>query len=354
MSFVRASRRSDIVFAFAVAVLLLICWKIRGTLLLVYLSIVFAVVFTPAVNWVQRLHVGRWHPSTGLAVLALIIFVVFVLAGFGFFVVPSVSADVQSFATDFPKHMNHLRDDVSKLPFGQHLAADINANTIESRISSILKPLLTSVMKITGLLTDMVLLIIMTAYFIVDGGRSFRWALSLISREERPRMERTLKQAATRMQQWLTGQGLLMLILGTSSFVVFWALGIRYFYALALFAALANFIPILGPIATVILVGGVAALDSWMKLLGVIVFYLVYQQVENSYLTPHIMRSTVELPAVSVIVALAVGGALAGIPGAMIAVPTAALIATIVREYLEDDREAGASHRSSSEEKQVA
>jgi predicted PurR-regulated permease PerM len=71
-------------------------------------------------------------------------------------------------------------------------------------------------------------------------------------------------------------------------------------------------------------------MDSWMKLLGVIVFYLVYQQIENSYLTPHIMKSTVELPAVSVIVALA------GIPGAIIAVPTAALIATIVDEYVED------------------
>ncbi|HEX8926455.1 MAG TPA: AI-2E family transporter, partial [Terriglobales bacterium] len=116
-----------------------------------------------------------------------------------------------------------------------------------------------------------------------------------------------------------------------------WALGIRYFYALALFAALANFVPILGPIVTVILAGAVAAMDSWMKLLGVIVFYLVYQQIENSYLTPHIMKSTVELPAVSVIVALAIGGALAGIPGAMIAVPTAALIATIVSEYLEDE-----------------
>jgi predicted PurR-regulated permease PerM len=204
------------------------------------------------VHWVQRLRVRGWHPSTGLAVLALIAFVLVVLAGFGFFVVPSVSADVQSFASDLPSHLNHLREQVSKLPFGKHFASDINANSIESRVSSSLKPLLTSVVKITGLLTDIVLLIIMTAYFIVDGNRSFRWAMSLVSREERPRLAHTLKHAGARMQQWLTGQALLMLILGFSSFVVFWALGIRYFYALALFAALANFVPILGPIATVI------------------------------------------------------------------------------------------------------
>ncbi|HEX8926859.1 MAG TPA: AI-2E family transporter, partial [Terriglobales bacterium] len=300
----RQSRRADITFAFAVAVLLVLCWQIRGTLLLIYLSIVFAVVFTPAVHWVQRLHVHRWHPSTGLAVLTLITLVVVALAGFGFVVIPSVSGDVQSFTSDLPKHLEHLREQAAKLPFGQHIASKINAQTIDSRIASFLKPLLTSVVKVTALLTDLVLLIIMTAYFIVDGRRSFRWAMSLVPRERRPRLARTLEHAGTRMQQWLTGQAMLMLILGSSSFVVFWALGIRYFYALALFAALANFVPILGPILTVILAGAVAAMDSWMKLLGVVVFYLVYQQIENSYLTPHIMKSTVELPAVSVIVAL--------------------------------------------------
>ena len=354
MTSTRASQRSDIAFAFAVAVLLVILWKIRSTLLLIYVSIVFAVVFTPAVHWVQRLRVRRWHPSTGLAVLALIASVVLVLAGFAFFVVPSVSADVQSFSGDLPRDLYHLREQVTKLPFGQHLASDINASTIESRVSSFLNPLLTSVVKITGLLTDIVWLILMTAYFIVDGKRSFRWAMSLVSREQRPRLARTLRDAGTRMQKWLTGQALLMLILGSSSFVVFWALGIRYFYALAFFAALANFVPILGPIATVILAGAVAALDSWMKLLGVLVFYFIYQQIENSYLTPHIMNTTVELPAVSVIVALAIGGALAGIPGAIVAVPTAALVATVVNEYFEEGTAASPHRDSSAEEKQPA
>jgi predicted PurR-regulated permease PerM len=70
------------------------------------------------------------------------------------------------------------------------------------------------------------------------------------------------------MQRWLYGQMLLMLILGSSSALVFGLLGVRYFYAFAVFAGVANFVPILGPIATVVVAGVVAALDSWMKVLG--------------------------------------------------------------------------------------
>jgi predicted PurR-regulated permease PerM len=84
----------------------------------------------------------------------------------------------------------------------------------------------------------------------------------------------------------------------------------------------------------VVVAGTVAALDSWTKVLGVLIFYAVYQQVENAYLTPKIMRATVGLPGVAVIVALTIGGELAGLLGAIVAVPTAALVATVVNEYL--------------------
>ena len=90
----------------------------------------------------------------------------------------------------------------------------------------------------------------------------------------------------------------------------------------------------LGPIATVVLAAAVAALDSWTKVLGVFIFYLIYQQVENAYLTPRIMKEAVDLPGIAVIVALTIGGEMAGLLGAIVAVPTAALVATILNEYV--------------------
>jgi predicted PurR-regulated permease PerM len=75
-------------------------------------------------------------------------------------------------------------------------------------------------------------------------------------------------------------------------------------------------------------------LDSTTKLIGVLIFYAVYQQLENAYLMPHIMESSVQLSPIAVILALAIGREVAGVVGAMVAVPTAAIIATVVDEYL--------------------
>jgi predicted PurR-regulated permease PerM len=97
---------------------------------------------------------------------------------------------------------------------------------------------------------------------------------------------------------------------------------------------MANIVPIIGPIVSVGLAVIVAAFDSWTKALGVLIFYLVYQQLENAFLTPKIMKSTVDLPALAVIIALAMGGSMAGVLGALVAVPTAALIAVIIDEYV--------------------
>jgi predicted PurR-regulated permease PerM len=115
---------------------------------------------------------------------------------------------------------------------------------------------------------------------------------------------------------------------------VFGLLGVRYFYLLAVFAGLANIIPLLGPILTVVFAGLVAALDSWGKLIGVLIFYFVYQQVENALLTPRIMKSQVRLSSTAVLAGLLIGGELAGIPGALVAVPSTVLVTALVREYV--------------------
>jgi len=89
-----------------------------------------------------------------------------------------------------------------------------------------------------------------------------------------------------------------------------------------------------GGIITILLAGGVAALDSWSKMAGVFIFYAIYVQVENAYLTPRIMKTSVDLAGLAVLVALLAGSALAGVVGALVAVPTAALLAVFIDEYL--------------------
>jgi predicted PurR-regulated permease PerM len=94
-----------------------------------------------------------------------------------------------------------------------------------------------------------------------------------------------------------------------------------------------NIIPVVGAAISMALVVVAAAMDSWSRVLYVLLAYAIYVQVENSYLTPKIMKTSVGLPGLSIIVALLIGSALEGVVGAMVSVPTAVLVAVLLDEY---------------------
>jgi predicted PurR-regulated permease PerM len=175
---------------------------------------------------------------------------------------------------------------------------------------------------------------ILTVYFILEGASAYVWFLSFVPPSRRNRLDNALQRARVRMDKWLVGQLSLMLILGLLSTAVYLILHIRYAFALGVLTGLLNIIPVLGAAICVGLALLVAAIDSWGRVLGVAIFYAIYLQVENSFLTPRIMRNSVGLPGLSILVALLIGSALAGVPGALVSVPTAVLVAVLMDEYL--------------------
>ena len=328
------SPRSLIAFAFLLAILTGIAWVLRHTLLLIYVAVLFALILTPPVEWIQRLRLWRWSPSRGAAVLILLAVICGVLAGIAFLMLPPIGRDLQSFTQDLPSQLEQLTQRIQRLPVGENVTHHFNPENLAMSVDSFLQHGLAVFKSLAGGIVEFSLLAILTLYFILDGPRCFEWAMSLVAADRRQGLRQTLLLARRRVLKWLTGQILLMLILGSSTALVLGLLHVRYFYALALFAGIANFIPVVGPVVTVILAVTVAAADSWLKVLSVLVFYFIYQQLENAYLSPRIMEATIGLPGAAVIVALAIGGALAGVLGALVAVPTAALLATVVDSYL--------------------
>ena len=183
-------------------------------------------------------------------------------------------------------------------------------------------------------LFNLITALVLCVYFMLEGEYAYRWLLSLFPLERRLRLDATLRAAELRVSKWLFGQATLMLILGLASTLVFGLLHVRYFILLGVLMGLMNCIPIAGGILTILLVGLVAALDSWAKMAGVFIFYAIYVNVESAFLTPRIMRHSVNLMGLTVLIALIAGTQLAGIVGALVAVPTAALIAVLLDEYL--------------------
>lgn len=324
------SLRRDIVFTIALLAALAIAWTIRSVLLLIYVSALFAVVLSPAIELIRRIQVGKQRLGRGGAILVLILVGVGLVAGVGLLILPPIFRDLHAFAVDLPHRTAGVMARLRSLPFG----LNFDPTVLEQHAAEAVGGAFGVFRVFTGGLMGAVTCAILTAYFIVDGERAFHWALSLTPLEHRPRIEATMVRAEARVRHWLIGQAALMIILGSSAAVVFGLLHIKYFYALAVIAGLLNIVPVIGPLTAAVLACIVAAFDSWAKLAGVLAFFAVYQQIETAVLTPRIMKLSVDLPPLAVITALLVGGALAGVLGALIAVPTAALLAVLADEYL--------------------
>jgi len=328
------SLRGDIVFAFALALACAVAWLVREVLMMLYVSALFAVVLTPVVRFTARLRIRRWQPFKGTAVYFLIVAMAVALTAFGFLALPPVIRDMQEFAREMPARLPALLERFKQIPFAGNLNMDEISAKLQDFVSNAATYIWLSIRDWAVKLADLVMGFVLTVYFILEGDQAYAWFLSFFPTESRDRLDKALRRARIRMDKWLIGQGSLMLILGVLSTIVYLSLHVRYAIALGVLTGLLNIIPVLGAAVCVALALLVAAIDSWGRVLGVAIFYLVYLQVENSYLTPRIMKNSVGLPGLSILVALLLGSAVGGVPGALVSVPTAVLVAVLVDEYL--------------------
>ena len=324
------NHRSDILFFFGVILALWVAYSVRDVLMLIYVSALFAVVLSPAIGVVQKIRINGWRAGRAFAIVFLILMLVLASTCFVVFALPPVYRDGRNFSADWPKHLAELTDGIRRLPF----ANKIDPAALQKYAAEIAGDAGGLFLNLAGGIFGLFTAVILTAYFIIDGDRSFHWAVSLFPFHQQHRLEATLLRAKARMSNWLIGQAMLMCSFGFSSLVVYWALGLKYFYLLAMFAGIANILPIAGPISAVVLASAVALLDSPEKFVGVIIFFAIYFQIESVFLSPRIMRHTLNLSPLTVIIALSMGGALAGVVGALVSVPTAALVMVLVDEYL--------------------
>jgi len=327
------SVRRGILFAFALALACYLAWLLRKELVLLYVSALFAVVLSPFVTATSGFRIGRFRPFKGSAVLFLLLLVAGAVAGFGYLALPPVIGDLQEFGREMPTRLPALMDRLQRIPLVQHFLGGNIGSEAQTFLSNTATGILLSIKNWASALFDTAMGVILTVYFILEGRQAYGWFLSFVPLESRDRLDTTLQRARLRMDNWLIGQGGLMLILGVSSTITFVMFNVRYAYALGVLMGALNIIPVLGGAIGISLALLSASATSWGSVLGVAVFYAIYLWIENSFLIPRIMQNRLNLPGLAILVSLLIGSALAGILGAMVAVPTAVLVAVLLEEY---------------------
>ena len=277
----------------------------------------------------------RAHPiPRPLAILLLLGCVFFAVALFFLIAFPPVIRDLHQFAYDLPARIPAIVARLKRLPLADKLGVDNIAQRSEDALSATAAYLFSSFPNWMGRIFDLCTAFVLCIYFMLEGDQAYNWMLSLFPRERRQRLDTTLRAAELRVSKWLFGQATLMLILGLASTLVFGLLHVRYFILLGVLMGLFNIIPIAGAVITVTLSPSSPRSIPGKRCSASFIFYFVYVNIENAVLTPRIMRHSVNLMGLTVLIALIAGTELAGIVGALVAVPTAALIAVLLDEYL--------------------
>ena len=301
---------------------------------MVYLSGLLAVVLNPVVTKLSKLRIRGKALSRVVSVALLVVGLLVGLALFFWLGLPPVLRDFRNFLGDLPSRIPALVARLHRVPMADKIGLDNLNDRLAAGAGDVASYVFSALPVWAEHLLDVLTAFILTVYFILEGEEVYNFFLSLVVPRSRVRLGNTLLVAEERVSRWLIGQLALMACVAVYSLVVFRVLNVRYFLLLGLLMGLTNIIPIAGNLITIVLVALIAAADSWTKAGLVIAAYAIYVQIENAFLTPRIMKSSVDLMGITVLIALLVGTAVSGIPGALVSVPTAAVVVVFAREYL--------------------
>ena len=185
-----------------------------------------------------------------------------------------------------------------------------------------------------GFLAALATVLTLTFFLLLGSERYVNTGVGLFAERHQPLVRRILGQAAGAVSGYVSGNLAISVICGVTTFVVLLILGMPYAAPLALLVAVLDLIPLVGATlggALLVIVG--LFVEPW-KAVVLLVFVLVYQQVESNFLQPMVYSQAVQLNGLVILIALLVGGQLLGIPGALLAIPVAEIIRILVTEIL--------------------
>ena len=313
---------------------------VRDALLIVYVSMLLAIGFSPIVRIIERqkvLPVARRLPRW-LAILILYVAILGTLAIVISLVFPPLVEQATALWKKFPELFERTQEFLMrKGVLKQHVTMGEAVAATPGGGGDAVGKVAGAVANVAGGVFGVITILILTFYMLVDSWSLRHQALQLFPKDQRQRADAASRVVMEKVSAWLTGQLLLAGAIGGSSAIGLWALGIPFFYVLALLSAIGEMIPIVGPILSAIPAIAVASTLGLQKVIAVIIFFLVQQQLENHILVPKIMSRQVGVSPVTVIISLLIGGAWLGIVGALLAVPTAAILQVIAAEIVSND-----------------
>ena len=323
-----------------VAVLLALLWAAREALLLVYVSALIAMGLSPLVRLIERptRQGGRRRVPRWLAILSIYAVIVAAVVFLGLLVIPPLVSQGASLWGKMPAEFNRLQTFLvsHKLMVHKVTLEEAVQNAPSGTGGNAVGTVLVAISSLLGGIFGLITILILTFYLLLEAGSMFDYLVRFVPLGRRGDVATAARQGVAKVSAWLRAQFILAGVMGTFAAIGLGLMGVPYFYVIALIAAVGETIPIVGPVIGGITAVAVAITVSPKLALMVGVYFLVLHQLEANVLVPKIMERSVGVSPVAVMVALLVGGSLMGLAGAILAIPTAALLSVIIEEIAAD------------------
>ena len=305
-----------IIFTALLIIGLYVVWIFRDIFLLLFVCVLLTEALNPIISKLEKIKIPR---SLAIILVYLVILAIISVSIAG--VIPIFVEQSSGLIKTLPEIFQNLKifgtsavDFSSQFKLLESLPAEI-AKTAVSLFSNLL----------TGLLT-----LVITFYLLHERKHIDRYSLKFFGDQGRVKILKISNLLESRLGSWVVGELLLMTIIGVLSYIAYFILGLNYALPLAVIAGLLEIVPNIGPIVASILAALVGLTISPLTALFAVIAGLIIQQTENNFITPKIMKEAVGLNPLVTILAITMGAKLAGVIGAVLAVPVFLTIQIVV------------------------
>jgi predicted PurR-regulated permease PerM len=322
----------------ALLALVYLAWHIITWILI---AVFLALALNPAVEFFEGRGLKRGYATAIVFFLA-----VAAIVGLGFLLIPPLVQQVRDFIDAVPDIIDDLT--AGRGPFGflqtKYDIVDRVRDAIQTQgaggVLGITGAGLAVARGVVTAVAGTVAIAFLTFFMLLDGRALVERFYAFLPESARPRWQRIGTEVYRTVGGYVTGNVLISVIAGIASAIVLFVLGSDYAIALAVVVAVLDLIPLAGATLAAVLVSTVVFVElGWVRGVIIVVFFVLYQQLENHILQPVIYGRTVQLSPLVVLVAVLIGAELAGILGALAAIPVAGIVQAIGRELLRYRRE---------------
>ena len=311
-----------------------IIYLVRDILVWFLFAIIISLIFDPAINFLQKLKIPRL-----LASIFIYVSIFGILGLLIYFTVPLFISEIQQFSQLFPQYFEKIAPPLRALGLEAFSSIDSFTQSLSSALQRASSDILNAVTFFFGGIGSTIFILTL-AFFLSLEERGVDALIKLLSPKKYENFILSLwEKSQIKVSAWFGSRLLLALFLGVAVFIVLSLFGVKYAVSFALLNAVLDFIPIIGALVAGFITVIFIALDSWSKALFVLIALFFIQQIQGNILSPLLTKKFVGIPAVLVLLSLAIGGKLLGVLGAVLAIPMTAILFEFLKDFLKKKKD---------------